>query len=187
MLVVSVLIARHYVTAERFAGFLVKYWPTCLAASALVAAPAAMSGVVADLFRQYQVGLLTLSSVKARALTIILLTLLLAAALGLAVRLYLSVVSRTSQRPVVEGETTLPEWQLTARGDAGGGVTLRSLVVSLLVAIGAMTVLSVGPFTMNFVQTYKPALVFLEDVVLADEQSRPGSRLVHRPGVECQE
>ena len=167
MLVVSVLIARHYVAPERFARLLVKYWPTCLAASALVAAPAAMSGVVADLFRQYQVGLLTLSSVKARALTIILLTLLLAAALGLAVRLYLSVVSRTGQRPVVEGETTLPEWQLTARGDAGGGVTLRSLVVSLLVAIGAMTVLSVGPFTMNFVQTYKPALVFLEDVVLA--------------------
>jgi len=89
MLVVSVVIARHYVTAERFAGFLVKYWPTCLAASALVAAPAAMSGVVADLFRQYQVGLLTLSSVKARALTIILLTLLLAATLGVAVRLYL--------------------------------------------------------------------------------------------------
>jgi hypothetical protein len=49
----------------------------------------------------------------------------------------------------------------------GRGMTLRAYIVGLVTAIVVLSVALAGPFTGHFVFTYKPCLVFLEDVVLA--------------------
>lgn len=51
--------------------------------------------------------------------------------------------------------------------DRGPGITPHRFVVAGAVAALVMTCVSIGPFTMFFVHGYKPALVFVEDFVLA--------------------
>jgi hypothetical protein len=66
---------------------------------------------------------------------------------------------------LMRGRQLLPD--LLAVDGAPDGLTARSFVVAVGLAALALSVVSVANFTDTFIRTYQPALVFLEDAILA--------------------
>lgn len=69
------------------------------------------------------------------------------------------------RRRLADGPALLSAFVRPAALASGFG--LRAYVWALLAAIVPLSWFAIGPFTANFVHNYRPALVFLEDVLLA--------------------
>jgi hypothetical protein len=159
---VVALLFRNRFAQARYARLLVALWPSWLFLVGLGAVSVVFCGVLADLFVARQASAGSLGR-QQNVLELILVTGALGSGVLTAVTCYLRVLAH---RGPTDTQRTPLVAQLTA-SEGADRVTLRNFVIATLAAACAMCVISVGAFATNFIYTYKPALVFLEDSVLA--------------------
>jgi hypothetical protein len=153
-LAVGAVLASRHLGPSRASRFIASIWPLWLLLVGPLAASAVATGVTRDLSTLYAnhpgATQALVRQLPVVALGVSLLAIIVSAGIALC---------RRSGAHCLEA-LTLPAPPSASRA-------FVRYVVAMAIAIVTMTAFAPGAFTANFVYTYKPALVFLEDVVLA--------------------